>query len=183
MKVYGLLILVILILSSPLRAQEGEAGSPEIRSFKAFNSGYRKPGAALVFADNLPSRIEPDQVVTFQLKVGETYDEGSLVLDLNAREIELLAHSLQARFDVATGGEHIMDISFRAPAYAGRYYINVIGSVSDQFGLSRRAHSIAVQVGDSGLNIKPSAPGRIEKMSSGRSVIVMDAVETINDKK
>jgi len=141
------------------------------------SSQYLKPGAAVSYSYNLPKQIEPNEVVTFQLNLREAYQDGLLNVALKSEgNMQFVATSTAASFDMANAKTHVMDISFTAGGQ-GRHYINVHAMAEQSNGQARpRIFSIPVQVGDE-VPMKPHE--NMEKTASGENIIAMEAEEVI----
>ncbi len=168
------------LTSLMISAASGCAASSDVAQSEpvkiAASQGYIKPGASIVYSHDLGNRYEVGETVTFQLKLGESYETGVMRVNIASEAVQLLATSGPTAFDMSRGAEHEMSISFTAPAN-GRHYINVQASadIGDDNPMIR-AFSIPVQVGSVQAQ-KPNA--NMETMPDGESIIVMDAVEEI----
>jgi len=155
------------------------ANSAEVKAAKANNqaNNYVKPGASISYSHNLKSQLSAGETAVFKLTLGESYDEGQLTVNVTAEgDISLFASSTQARFDMASGTSHDMDISVTANTN-GRHYINVDAWAESPSGESQpRIFSIPVQVGPV-TKQKPNAG--LKTLENGENIIEMEAQEEI----
>jgi len=140
------------------------------------SKGYVKPGAGIDYSHDLKAQYAAGETVTFRLGLGETYDEGVMRVGITSEGIQLLAASGVSTFDMSTGSEHDMTISFNAGSN-GRHYVNVqaVADIGDGNPMAR-VFSIPVQVGPPTAQ-KPHPA--METMPGGENIIVMDAEEEI----
>jgi len=142
------------------------------------NAGeYQKPGASVNYSHNLKSQLSVGEVVTFTLRLSESYDQGQLNVNLESDGgIALFPTSTQASFDMANESGHKMDVSFTANAN-GRHYINVQAQAIEASGQAQpRIFSIPVQVGP----VTPHKPNpNMKTLDNGQNVIEMEAEEEI----
>lgn len=148
-----------------------EASATEAVKSSAHND-YVKPGAAVSYSHNLKSSLRAGEMATFELNLGESYNNGTLNVSLATEgDIQLVATPTKASFDMAAGNSHIMNISVTGGN--GRHYINV-QAVTDA-GESR-IFGIPVQVGPQ-LAMKPNK--NMVTTSDGENLIIMEAEEVI----
>lgn len=157
------------------------AAKPEVRQKSAESSkmgpqNYVKPGAGIGYAHNLKSQYGVGETVSFQLRLGESYDDGIMRVNVTAEGVQLLKPITATNFDMAAGGEHEMSVSFTANEN-GRHYINVraLADISNDNPMSR-VFSIPVQVGP--VTAQKSNPD-MTTMPDGENIIEMEAEEEI----
>ncbi len=138
---------------------------------------YLKPGAAISYEHNLPADITAGQTVVFQLTLGESYDAGNMSINISSEgDVQIFPSSSYANFDMATGRQHVMDVSVTIGSN-GRHYLNVQAEANDGLGLSMpRIFSIPVQVGP---RVKVAPHSKMTKTSTGENIIMMEADEVI----
>lgn len=151
------------------------ANSADVKTTQS--NTYLKPGASVTYSHNLKSRLSAGETTTFNLFIGESYSEGELKVSLNTDgDITLFPTSTQAGFDMTSGTEHRMDVSFTANSN-GRHYINVEAwAVSPSGQAQPRIISIPVQVGPA-VAQKPNE--NMKTMPDGETIIEMEAQEEI----
>lgn len=137
---------------------------------------YMKPGAAIRYEHNLPSDIAPGQTAVFQLTLSESYDSGTMSVNVSGGgDIQIFPSSNRASFDMSEGRQHVMDVSVTVGSL-GRHYINVRAEAESGGQIMPRIFSIPVQSGP----VKAMKPNsKMTKTSSGENIIIMEAVETI----
>jgi len=137
---------------------------------------YIKPGAGIGYSHDLKSQYSAGENVSFTLNLGESYDGGVMRVTLTSDGVQLNQGRGSTNFDMGTGGEHDMAVSFNASSN-GRHYINVqtLADLGDGNAMSR-VFSIPVQVGPVTAQ-KPNPNMQIS--SDGENIIGMNAEEEI----
>jgi len=140
------------------------------------SQSYIKPGAGIGYAHDLKSQYNAGDTVTFQLNLGESYDAGTMRVNVSAEGVRLLESNASSAFDMGAGGEHEMRVSFTADSN-GRHYINVhaLADIGDGNPMSR-VFSLPVQVGPV-IAQKPNPD--MKTMPDGENIIEMEAQEVI----
>ncbi len=139
-------------------------------------SSYIKPGAGIGYSHDLTSQYSVGDAVTFQLNLGESYSAGIMRVDITSNSLQLLTSGNSLAFDMSTGEEHEVTVSFNALSN-GRHYINVraLADIGDGNPMSR-AFSIPVQVGPV-VAQKPNE--NMKTLETGEQLIEMEAQEEI----
>ncbi len=138
---------------------------------------YMKPGAAINYEHNLPKDIAPGQTAVFQLTLSESYDSGTMSVNVLADgDIQIFPSSSRASFDMSAGRQHVMDVSVTVGSL-GRHYINVRAEAESGGQIMPRIFSIPVQSGPVQA-MKPNS--KMVTTASGENIIVMEAQEVIS---
>ena len=138
---------------------------------------YLKPGASISYTHNLPIDIDPGQTVVFQLRLNESYNSGTMTVDIKSEgDLQLFPSSAFGSFDMSTGRVHVMDVSVTVGS-SGRHYLKVQAMADNGSGQPMpRIFSIPVQSGP----VKALKPhSKMITTSSGQNIIVMEAEEVI----
>ncbi|MEM8771274.1 MAG: hypothetical protein AAGD92_06470 [Pseudomonadota bacterium] len=142
----------------------------------------RKPGAAVTFKHALRDKVSPNGAGVITLTVDNAYGEGTLSLEAkSAKGLRLATRSQSTQFDMSGAKSQEWDIYFNA-GDAGVYYIDVGATViraNSVVGV--RNYSIRVDVGANPTLRKPATGMRLQQNASGDAVVVMEAVETIEE--
>ena len=138
---------------------------------------YLKPGASISYEHNLPTDIDPGQSVVFQLTLNESYNSGTMTVDIRSQgDVQIFPSSAYSQFDMSTGREHVMDVSVTVGS-SGRHYIHVQAMADNGHGQPMpRIFSIPVQSG-SATALKPHS--KMITTANGDNIIVMEAQEVI----
>lgn len=167
---------ILALTISTACAAKPSATQKNVQKTSLLSQSYIKPGAGIGYAHDLKSQYNVGETVSFQLKLGESYERGVMRVTVNAAGLQLLNPAGSAEFDMGAGGDHEMTMSFTAN-FNGRHYINVqaLADTGDGNPMSR-VFSIPVQVGP--VTAKKPNPN-MKTMSNGENIIEMIAEEEI----
>jgi len=157
-------------------AAKPRAEHNEMQKSAMASQSYIKPSAGIGYGHDLKAQYNAGETVSFQLKLGETYDAGMMRVNITSEGVQLLVPTTSMAFDMSAGGDHELTVSFTANAN-GRHYINVqaLADIGDGNPMSR-VFSIPVQVGPVTAQ-KPNP--NMKSMPDGENIIEMEAQEEI----
>lgn len=139
---------------------------------------YQKPGATLNFDHTYDGKTVPGDTEKFELIVtpGSNYHNQTLKVNISTKDAINIRGDLQSTHLISGDAIRIpLEVS---TSVAGRFYIDILGMVTDTDGISEsRAYGIAIGVGNWKAMQKPHE--NLTTDSEGRPVIVMEAEEEI----
>ncbi|MEP1229946.1 MAG: hypothetical protein ABJG88_04665 [Litorimonas sp.] len=137
---------------------------------------YQKPGAPVRYSYSIPKNIEIGQAITFNLRLSEPFQSGSLQVRSAVRgDVRLLSNSGNNDFSMSGENGHDMNVTFVANS-AGRHYIQFQAISDTAQGTRARAFSIPIQVGPKQpLPVHPN----LTTTATGETIISMRAVEEV----
>lgn len=154
------------------------AATPPKKDVLIHKKHYQKPGAALSFSHNYDGKSNPGDIETFDLIINPApnYRDWVLTVDINTKDSLKISGNLQSTHIIA---ERAIRIPIEvATTAAGRFYINVVGSVSNGSGVTEaRAYAIEMAVGNWKTLQKPHKD--LATDSDGKPIIIMEAQEEI----
>jgi len=142
--------------------------------------GHLKPGADVSISYDAPRTIAPGQTGLMTLTFNVPTKNATLSVDFGASDaLTLSSRSVMANIDLSTVDAPTHEIDYSSQV-EGLHYINAFATLTYANGQSLgRALSLPVQIGESGQIASQKSSGMTVEKRGDKSVIVMDAVETI----